>query len=106
MASTMSLEKAQQDGFVIGLAGTGNAVARREIDDLVRNDPDCFNLFLLALRNIMKDGSKTGYFQIAGIHGVPLTDWDVSGYLSSGLEALTAPMLLSYSLPNTGPTSP
>lgn len=72
----MSLDKAQQDGFVIGLAGLGSPVARREIDDLMRNDPDCFNLFVLALRNVMKDKSKIGYFQIAGIHGLPLTDWD------------------------------
>ncbi|OJD40032.1 tyrosinase [Diplodia corticola] len=75
-----SLAQAQADGVVIGLKGLSGIHPRREIDDLVVNEPDMFNLFILALESLQKDEgahqNKMGYFQIAGIHGLPKRDWD------------------------------
>ncbi|KAL1618339.1 hypothetical protein SLS54_007316 [Diplodia seriata] len=75
-----SLAQAQTDGVVIGLHGVSGIQPRREIDDLVLNEPDMFNLFLLALESLQKDEGahqdKMGYFQVSGIHGLPKRDWD------------------------------
>ncbi|KAF4627308.1 hypothetical protein G7Y89_g10846 [Cudoniella acicularis] len=73
-----ALKKAQQDGVVIGLAKVANVAPRLDIDVLLLNEPDTFNLFLLALINIQKKDPKDimGYYQIAGIHGLPKAFWD------------------------------
>ncbi|KAL1637014.1 hypothetical protein SLS58_009540 [Diplodia intermedia] len=93
-----SITNAQSQGRVAGLASAvpnGQPIPQRlEIDDLV-NDPDAFNLFLLALESIQKDKYKgitqpaamqdkkqgqwqdrMSYFEIAGIHGLPNRPWD------------------------------
>lgn len=64
-----TLQEAQNGGVVLGLGGTGNPVPRRDIDDLLLNFPDCFNLLCLALNDLQKEGekgNKMGYYQIAG----------------------------------------
>ncbi|KAL1639607.1 hypothetical protein SLS58_007807 [Diplodia intermedia] len=75
-----SLAYAQAYGVVVGLKSASDVQPRREIDDLVVNEPDMFNLFLLALEALQKDyggwQDKMSYFQIAGIHGLPKQEWD------------------------------
>ncbi|EGP85593.1 uncharacterized protein MYCGRDRAFT_94308 [Zymoseptoria tritici IPO323] len=80
MAST-SIESAQKDGVVVGLKDVSGVQPRLEIDDLMVNHPDVFNLFILALQQIMQDEStgvqnKMNYFEVAGIHGFPRKNWD------------------------------
>lgn len=70
MAST-SIESAQKDGVVVGLKDVSGVQPRLEIDDLMVNHPDVFNLFILALQQIMQDEStgvqnKMNYFEVAG----------------------------------------
>lgn len=64
------LRKAQQNGVVLGLKGlSSQPIFRRDIDDLIVNYPETFNLFLLALSELQKDeqiDNKMGYQQIAG----------------------------------------
>lgn len=64
------LRQAQENGIVIGLKGVSSGpVLRRDIDDLIVNYPDTFNLFLLALSELQRDeqvNNKMGYQQIAG----------------------------------------
>ncbi|KAL0254283.1 hypothetical protein SLS55_009757 [Diplodia seriata] len=96
MASTIF--DAQSQGRIAGLASAvsnGQPVPQRlEIDDLVKNHPDAFNLYVLALESIQKDKYKEmtpaamqdkkqgkgqdrmSYFEIAGIHGLPNRPWD------------------------------
>lgn len=70
IAKMEQLRQAQEDGVVIGLKGLSSApVLRRDIDDLIVNYSDTFNLFLLALSDLQKDeqvNNKMGYQQIAG----------------------------------------
>jgi tyrosinase len=73
------LEQAQKDGLVIGLGKiTEVEIDRLDIDDLLFKEPDTFNVFLLALRNLKNQNptEKTSFFQLAGIHGLPLKLWD------------------------------
>jgi hypothetical protein len=64
--------KAAQEGFyVIGLGDvTGEVGVRRDIDDLALNEPEAFNVFVIALKRL-QDPSRASnymdYFQIAGI---------------------------------------
>lgn len=65
-----SLAFGQAHGVVVGLKSVSDVKPRREIDDLVVNEPDVFNLFLLALEYLQKDTGqwqdKMSYFQVAG----------------------------------------
>lgn len=69
-AKMEQLRQAQENGIVIGLKGVSSGpVLRRDIDDLIVNYPDTFNLFLLALSELQRDeqvNNKMGYQQIAG----------------------------------------
>lgn len=63
-----ALTEAQKKAVVIGLADFGTEF-RLEIDDLLLEKPDTFNLFLLALKALQEDPDITkpmGYFQVAG----------------------------------------
>ena len=63
------LKKAQADGVLVGLKDVAGVVPRLDVDLLLLNEPDTFNLFLLALQSLQSEkGSedKMGYFQIAG----------------------------------------
>jgi hypothetical protein len=68
--AVMELAAAQKNGNVIGLAAvTGDVLPRRDIDDFLFNDEECFNLFLLALQALQDPDQQTktmGYYQIAG----------------------------------------
>lgn len=62
---------AHKKGQVLGLRGISpNApVPRLDIDDLLYNNPNGFNLFLLALQELQlqKSSDRMSYFQIAGM---------------------------------------
>lgn len=69
--ASISIESAQEDGVVVGLKDISGVQPRLEIDDLMVNHPDVFNLFILALQQIMQDESngaqnKMNYFEVAG----------------------------------------
>ncbi|KJX93717.1 tyrosinase precursor like protein [Zymoseptoria brevis] len=79
--ASIPIESAQKDGVVVGLKHVSGVQPRLEIDDLMVNHPDVFNLFILALQQIMQDESdgvqnKMNYFEVAGIHGFPRKNWD------------------------------
>ena len=78
--------KAAQEGFcVIGLQEvTGETGIRKDIDDLVMNEKEAFNVFIIALTNLQSPSAQNvqnpmSYFQIAGIHGLPLRLWNKEG---------------------------
>ena len=63
------LKQAQADGVVIGLKDVAGVVPRLDVDLLLLNEPNTFNLFLLALQSLQseKDSEdKMAYFKIAG----------------------------------------
>ena len=63
------LRRAQKDGTVIGLKAVSGVLPRKEIDEFLLQDPDAFNLFLLALRDLQEESDTNklmSYFQIAG----------------------------------------
>ena len=73
-----AINKAQQDGVVIGLKNVAGVGQRMEIDKLLHDLPDTFNLFCLALSDLMNDPDSSkimGYYQIAGLHGLPKALW-------------------------------
>ena len=64
-----ALRRAQKDGTVIGLQPVSGTLPRQEIDQFLLDDPDAFNLFLLALRELQDESEATklmSYFRIAG----------------------------------------
>ena len=64
-----ALRRAQKDGTVIGLQAVSGTLPRQEIDQFLLDDPDAFNLFLLALRELQDESEATklmNYFRIAG----------------------------------------
>ncbi|SCV49123.1 related to tyrosinase precursor (monophenol monooxygenase) [Fusarium fujikuroi] len=97
-SSTMDqLEKAHKAGVVLGLAGFGTG-QRLDIDVMLTEQPDTFNLYLIALMELQgmknlpwptpegysfQDGTqvdlKMSWFQLTGIHGQPVTKWDGEG---------------------------
>ena len=64
-----ALNQAQRDGVVIGLKDVAGVVPRLDVDQLLLQEPDTFNLFLLALQNLQQEDTSDimGYYQIAGI---------------------------------------
>ncbi|KAF5633744.1 tyrosinase precursor (monophenol monooxygenase) [Fusarium sp. NRRL 25303] len=90
------LEKAHEKGVVLGLAGFGTG-QRLDIDVMLTEQPDTFNLYLIALMELQgmgnlpwttpedysfKPGSKNlkmSWFQLTGIHGLPMSPWDKVG---------------------------
>ncbi|KAF5586322.1 tyrosinase precursor (monophenol monooxygenase) [Fusarium pseudocircinatum] len=90
------LDKAHEKGVVLGLAGFGTG-QRLDIDVMLTEQPDTFNLYLIALMELQgmdnlpwdtpedysfKAGSKNlkmSWFQLTGIHGLPLSAWDNVG---------------------------
>lgn len=62
--------QAQKEGVVLGLKGISDApVSRMEIDDLLFNKPDTFNLFVIAVSELQDEKlatEKTAWQQIAG----------------------------------------
>ncbi|KAJ1326981.1 tyrosinase [Microdochium nivale] len=99
--STMDqLDEAHKQGIVLGLASFG-VKQRVDIDVMLTEQPDTFNLFLIALMELQgmdklpwqdqipdgfsfkPDGKqldlKMSWFQLTGIHGLPLSPWDSEG---------------------------
>nr|POE62942.1 tyrosinase [Quercus suber] len=64
--------------------GDGGIHSRLEISDLV-NRPDQWALFIQTMQKFqdVSQSNATGYYQIAGIHGVPRQDWDGVGQCST-----------------------
>jgi len=65
------LEQAQKEGRVIGLKDvTKRALNRTDIDLMVKNQPDTFNLYLRALEYMqdekLSQGYKMNWFEISG----------------------------------------
>ncbi|KAK1753621.1 hypothetical protein QBC47DRAFT_430447 [Echria macrotheca] len=74
MATTQELAT---QGVVVGMkALTGDVQPRVDIDTLLIEKPDTFNLMLQALALMQKNPNLLGYYSIAGIHGFPSTSWD------------------------------
>ncbi|KAH7403824.1 hypothetical protein BKA64DRAFT_461089 [Cadophora sp. MPI-SDFR-AT-0126] len=67
-------------GVVVGMKElTGEVHPRVDIDVLLVSQPDTFNLFLQALGTLQKNPKLLGYYQLAGIHGLPTNNWDDVG---------------------------
>lgn len=65
-----ALKNAQRDGIVLGLKALSDPKPRLDIDEALLNQPDAFNLFLLAIAELQRaehDKDLMGYFQITGI---------------------------------------
>ena len=73
-----ALNQAKADRVVLDLGSKvpNSAIHRQDIDNFMLNDPPAFNLYLLAIRKLQSQSDVLGYFQIAGIHGLPIQDWD------------------------------
>lgn len=79
----------------LGVKAPTEIAYRRDIDFFLLDDPVAFNLYLLALRKLQTQSDALGFFQIAGIHGLPARDWDgvrgpqlqftAGGYCTHGL---------------------
>ena len=64
-----ALLKANKEAIVLGLGdATGEITPRRDIDWMIVNQPDTFNLFALAFEAIQNAPKEDlmGFFQIAG----------------------------------------
>ena len=65
-----ALQRAHAKGIVVGLKDVAGIVPRLDIDVLLVQQPQTFNLFILAFDKLQRESSSTekmGYFQIAGI---------------------------------------
>ena len=74
-----ALKQAQKDGVVVGLKAVAGIAQRLDVDKFLLELPNTFNLFCLALSELMNDSESSdlmGYFKIAGIHGLPKVLWD------------------------------
>lgn len=67
------LRAAQEAGIVIGLAKASGKLPRLDMDEMIVNQPDTFNLFCLAMDELKSapPSDWMGYYQIAGTHGLP-----------------------------------
>lgn len=72
------IRAAQKANVVVGLAAAGPSLPRLEIDDMIATQPDTFNLFCLAMIDLKNTSTSDwmGFYQLAGIHGVPTAAWD------------------------------
>jgi hypothetical protein len=68
--SDPELDRADELGLVVGLKHLNTIVARQDIDVLLQNEPDTFNLFLLAFKDLSEDPDwdthSMSFWQIAG----------------------------------------
>jgi len=74
-----ALNQAHRDGVVKGLKDVAGVADRLDVDELLVKHPETFNLFCLALSELMSEPESKdtmGYFQLAGIHGLPKALWD------------------------------
>ncbi|KAF4551338.1 Tyrosinase-like protein 9 [Elsinoe fawcettii] len=77
----------RQSGGIVTTGVTGNGVQiRQELRTMQRNNPDQFNVYLLALRRMMATPQNNilSYYQIAGIHGRPYVSYDGEMPINNG----------------------
>ena len=62
------LKRAHEAGAVVGLRNVSDYAYRLDIDVLLTERPDTFNLFLIALHELQSEKSNNimGYYQFAG----------------------------------------
>ncbi|WPH01836.1 Hypothetical protein R9X50_00469000 [Acrodontium crateriforme] len=69
----------RRSGRVVTTGVPGTVQPRLEVRQLEQTQPDQWTLFLLGMQRWMEqdptDGTGTGYYGIAGIHGVPTVSW-------------------------------
>ncbi|KAK3717680.1 hypothetical protein LTR37_005747 [Vermiconidia calcicola] len=96
-----ALNQAQKDGVVVGLKAVAGVAPRLDIDKFLNDLPDTFNLFCLALYDLMNDTDSTkimGYYQIAAstdfrrLSGMTSPTWH-RPYLSMIEQTIFAKML-------------
>ncbi|KAI9785255.1 MAG: hypothetical protein M1835_003372, partial [Candelina submexicana] len=65
-------------GVATGRGPNGSLPFRHEVLDLQLNNPDQWNLYMLALDRLQSvdQGELLSWYQIAGIHGRPFVSWD------------------------------
>jgi tyrosinase len=82
LTTATPVQKRQNSVFAIN-GGAGGVQQRLEIRTMQAN-ADMWNLFLAALQEwqAMDESDKLSYYQVGGIHGQPLVDWD--GVASTG----------------------
>jgi hypothetical protein len=64
----VELKQAHAAGIVVGLQKFGGVKERLDVDVLLNEKPDTFNLFLIALSELQSEPKNNimGYYQIAG----------------------------------------
>ncbi len=64
------LKKAHEKGIVVGLRKIAGVALRLDIDVLLSQQPDTFNLFLIALDELQNEEAQNimGFYQIAGAY--------------------------------------
>ncbi|KAK6530632.1 hypothetical protein TWF281_007471 [Arthrobotrys megalospora] len=76
--TTTSSAKPTQSGYKYAVRGAQNGCAnRRDINTLQQDDPDVFNLLMVALNQLHTANSSDpwSYYQLSGIHGIPFQAW-------------------------------
>ncbi|KAF2863995.1 tyrosinase precursor, Monophenol monooxygenase [Piedraia hortae CBS 480.64] len=75
----------RQSQIVVTTGASGSVQPRLEIRQMLYDQPDQWNLMLLALQAYYKQKSTdpTSYYQIAGIHGVPQQNYNNVGKCST-----------------------
>ena len=82
--SPEEIAKRQSNVVTTGVTG-GSPQPRLEIRQMLNTKPNQWTLLILAMQQFQAQSqtSSTGYYQIAGIHGVPRTDYNNVGQCSS-----------------------
>lgn len=75
----------RQSGYTAVTGVQGNTYPRLEVRQMLWNKPNQWTLLILGMQKFqqMAQNDKLGYYQIAGIHGVPRVNWDNVGQCSS-----------------------
>lgn len=66
------LKKAHEKGIIVGLRNIAGVAFRLDIDVLLTQQPDTFNLFLIALDELQNEPASNimGFYQIAGAYNL------------------------------------
>lgn len=72
-----ALKTRQTNGTFTPVVGCGGVVDRRGVDELQTNNPDVFNMLILALQEVQNvpENDDLSWYQISGIHGYPYVPW-------------------------------
>lgn len=83
-------EELEKRATIVATTGVaGSIYPRLEIRQMLYNKPNQWTLFILAMQafQAQSQSSATGYYQIAGIHGVPRVDYNGVGQCSTCSDA-------------------